>query len=203
MIGIIDYGMGNLMSVEKAFEELGFRVKLMKCPEDLTDVNGLVLPGVGAFGDAIKNLTESAWVDVIKEAVAGGMPFLGICLGMQLLFSESFEGGHFKGLDLIKGSVKKFDEKYINLKVPHIGWNGVKKVKNSPLLSGIPDNTDFYFVHSYYCDPVEDVASGITDYGAPFVSCVEKKNVFGVQFHPEKSSRFGLQILKNFGEMSR
>ncbi|WP_422445245.1 imidazole glycerol phosphate synthase subunit HisH [Thermoanaerobacterium sp. DL9XJH110] len=203
MIGIIDYGMGNLMSVKKAFEELGFRVKLMKCPEDLTNVNGLVLPGVGAFGDAIKNLTESAWVDVIKEAVAIGMPFLGICLGMQLLFSESFEGGYFKGLDLIKGSVKKFDEKYIKLKVPHIGWNGVKKVKNSQLLSGIPDNTDFYFVHSYYCDPEEDVATGITDYGAPFVSCVEKENIYGVQFHPEKSSRFGLQILKNFGEMSR
>lgn len=201
MIGIIDYGMGNLMSVEKAFEKLGFEAKLLKSPQDLKDINAMVLPGVGAFEDAIDSLKSLGWIEVIKDVVKSGMPFLGICLGMQLLFEESFEGGHFEGLGLIKGSVRRFEPRQKYLKVPHMGWNSVKKTRDSRLLANIPDNTDFYFVHSFYCAPREDVTIGVTEYDNIFSSCVEKCNVFGAQFHPEKSSRFGLQILKNFGEM--
>jgi glutamine amidotransferase len=202
LIGIIDYGMGNLMSVQKAFEKLGFKAKLLKNLQDLKNINALVLPGVGAFQDAIDSLKSLGWIEVIKDVVKSGMPFLGICLGMQLLFEESFEGGHHEGLGLIKGSVRRFEPKQKNLKVPHMGWNSVKKTGDSRLLANIPDNTDFYFVHSYYCDPKEDATIGTTDYDNVFTSCVEKDNVFGVQFHPEKSSRLGLEILKNFGEMA-
>ncbi|HHW04097.1 MAG TPA: imidazole glycerol phosphate synthase subunit HisH [Thermoanaerobacterales bacterium] len=202
MIGIIDYGMGNLMSVQKAFEKMGFKAKLLKNQQDLEDVKSMVLPGVGAFEDAIDSLKSFGWIEVIYDAVKAGMPFLGICLGMQLLFEESFEGGHFEGLGLIKGSVRKLEPHQKNLKVPHMGWNSVKKTRDSRLLANIPDNTDFYFVHSYYCDPRENVTTGVTEYDGLFSSCIEKYNVFGVQFHPEKSSRFGLHILKNFGEMA-
>lgn len=202
MIGIIDYGMGNLMSVQKAFEKLGFEAILLKNPHDLKDICSMVLPGVGAFEDAIHSLESRGWIEAIGAAVKSGMPFMGICLGMQLLFEESFEGGHFEGLGLIRGSVRRFEPRRKYLKVPHMGWNSVKITRDSRLLANIPDNTDFYFVHSFYCEPGEDVTTGVTEYDIDFSSCVEKRNVFGVQFHPEKSSRLGLRILKNFGEMT-
>jgi len=202
LIGIIDYGMGNLMSVQKAFEKLGFEAILLKNPQDLKDTSSMVLPGVGAFEDAIHSLKSLGWIEVIDDVVKSGMPFMGICLGMQLLFEESFEGGHFEGLGLIRGFVRRFEPRQKYLKVPHMGWNNVKKTRDSRLLADIPDNTDFYFVHSFYCEPGEDVTVGVTEYDIGFASCVEKCNVFGAQFHPEKSSRFGLRILKNFGEMT-
>lgn len=199
MIAIIDYGMGNLKSVEKAFERVGVRAVITREKGIIDDSDGLVLPGVGAFGDAMANLADSGLDKVIIENVKAGKPLLGICLGMQLLMSNSEEGGLYRGLNLVEGTVVRFRG---NLKVPQVGWNQIKIQKPHPLLEGISDESNFYFVHSYYVNPVEkEVEIALTDYETAFPSIIAKGNVYGIQFHPEKSSYPGLRILKNYGVM--
>lgn len=199
MIIVVDYGMGNLRSVSKAFEIQGFKISVTNNPNDIATADGLVLPGVGAFGDCIANLKKGNLIEPIKEFINRGKPFLGICLGLQALFEESEESKSEKGLGIFSGRVVKFPANR-GLKVPHMGWNQISFDKKPKLLSGIPENTWFYFVHSYY---VSTQNSGLnlvkSDYGIEFTAAVEKDNVFACQFHPEKSSDSGLKILKNFG----
>ena len=205
MIAIIDYGMGNLRSVQKAFERIGHAAFITSEPESLKSASGVVLPGVGAFGKAMENLAAAGFVEAILEEIARGKPFLGICLGMQLLLDESeerfSEDEPFpKGLGVIRGRVRRFPE---GLKVPQIGWNRLHQTCESRLFRGIEDGAYVYFVHSYYVDPEDSsVVSTTTDYGVTFASSLEKGRVMAVQFHPEKSSRVGLSILKNFGEVT-
>lgn len=196
MIAIINYGMGNLRSVQKAIEKVGGKVIITSDPEVVNKADKVVLPGVGAFFDAIENLKLNNLVEVIKETIDTGKPFLGICLGLHLLFTESEEDGLHKGLDIIKGRVVRFSDE---VKVPHMGWNQIKIEKDNLIYKDIPNNSYFYFVHSYY--PVledKDAIATTTDYGIEFVSSVLKDNVFATQFHPEKSSDLGLKILENF-----
>lgn len=204
MIAIIDYDMGNLRSVAKAFEKAGAASVITRDAGVIGNASHMVLPGVGAFKDCMRNLMDYGLVEPIKKHIDAGKPFLGICLGMQLLFEEGTEHGTHKGLGIIKGRVERFPfaGKPSALKVPHIGWNDVSIKKPAPLLEGIPDGTYFYFVHSYYCAPAEeDVALTMTDYGGVFTSSVWRDNVFACQFHPEKSQRAGLRVLKNFSEL--
>lgn len=199
MIAIIDYGMGNLRSVQKGFEQVGVTAEIVQQPEDLKKFAGLVLPGVGAFKDAMDNLQEAGMIEAIHESIKSGKPFLGICLGFQLLFETSEEWGLNPGLGLFPGQVRRFDD---TLKVPHMGWNQIEIQKESPILKGIPDGSSFYFVHSYYADPGDkEVITTLTDYGIKFTSIVDRDNIFGIQFHPEKSSTLGLKILENFGRL--
>jgi glutamine amidotransferase len=196
MIIIIDYGMGNLRSVEKAFEKVGADVNVSRDPDDVRSADHLVLPGVGAFGDAMTNLEKRGLIEPIKEEVAAGKPFLGICLGLDLVFDESDEHGLHQGLGLVPGRVELLPT---DLKIPHIGWNQIRIEKESRLLAGIPDGSYFYFVHSYVVVPERD--SDIlcrTEYGCNFVSAIENGNIAAFQFHPEKSSAIGLKILENF-----
>ena len=196
MIAIIDYGMGNLRSVEKALEKVGGDVRVSRDPDDVRRADAIVLPGVGAFGDAMENLRKRGLVEVIKEEVAAGKPFLGICLGLALIFEESEEYGLHEGLGLLPGRVELLPTK---LKIPHIGWNGISIRKTSRLLDGVPDGSYFYFVHSYVVMPRrESDILCVTDYGCDFVSAVERGNIAAFQFHPEKSSALGLTILRNF-----
>lgn len=196
MITIIDYGMGNLRSVQKAFERVGAQAVVINNPEALQDADALVLPGVGAFGDAMTNLHAAGLVGPILSAVGEGKPLLGICLGMQLLFEESEEMGCHQGLSLLPGRVRRFAE---GLKVPHIGWNQIHIRRPCPLLTGVRDGSFAYFVHSYYADPAEEeIVVAVTDYGPGFASVVAQGRVFGIQFHPEKSQDVGLRILRNF-----
>ncbi len=199
MIAVIDYGMGNLRSVGKALEYVGADVVITGEPSKLKDSRALVLPGVGAFRDAVKNLKGKGIWDVVLEEVKKGKPLLGICLGLQLLFEKSYEFGETEGLGLIKGEVIKFNLPP-EFKIPHMGWNQVFKKKESPLLEGIKEGEFFYFVHSYYVKPEEEgVVLTKTDYGGLFfTSSIEKDNVFATQFHPEKSQRAGLKLLENF-----
>ncbi|MBI2411916.1 MAG: imidazole glycerol phosphate synthase subunit HisH [Deltaproteobacteria bacterium] len=206
MIAIIDYDMGNLRSVAKAFEKVGATAAATRDPKVMNDASHIVLPGVGAFKDCMRNLEAYGLIDPIAKAVASGKPFLGICLGLQLLFDESSEFGLHKGLGLIPGKVVRFpsskDEAGAELKVPHMGWNEVKKAKESHLLNGIDDGTYFYFVHSYYAAPADaTVTLTKTGYGVEFTSSIAKDNVFACQFHPEKSQKAGLKVLKNFSSM--
>lgn len=202
MIVIIDYGMGNLRSVEKGFLKVGVDVSVTNRAEDVKRAEGVVLPGVGAFRNCMCELTRLQLIDVLVEAIKKGIPYLGICLGLQVLFSESEEFGRCKGLDIFRGKVLRFPEG--GLKVPHMGWNEIKIQKNNPLLSGIPNKSYFYFVHSFYVAPKENsIVSATTDYGIEFASMVWKDNVYAVQFHPEKSQTLGLSILKNFGKIVR
>lgn len=200
MIAIIDYGMGNLRSVQKGFEKVGFDAQITSDPEAVRKVEKVVLPGVGAFGDAMENLRNAGMIDVIKDTVKAGKPFLGICLGLHLLFDSSTEFGFHEGLGIIPGQVKLLPP---GLKVPHMGWNQIELQKSDPLLKDIPDDSAFYFVHSYYVEPDDpaDITT-LTDYGIKFTSIASRDNIFGIQFHPEKSSSLGLRILKNFGELS-
>lgn len=203
MIAVIDYDMGNLRSVTKAFENIGERAVSTRDPSVIKNASHLVLPGVGAFGDCIKNLEDYGLVDPVIRGIESGKPFLGICLGLQLLFEESAEFGPVKGLGLLKGSVVRFPtgmkDESGELKVPHMGWNSVKKEKESPLLEGIPDGTFFYFVHSYYASPADSsVTLTTTGYGVEFASSVSRDNIMACQFHPEKSQKAGLKVLKNF-----
>jgi len=204
MIVIIDYEMGNIKNVHHALTYLGYRVEISDNPELIKKARGLILPGVGAFRDAVKVLKEKQLDRMIKEMVEKGKPFLGICLGMQLLFSYSEENGLFQGLGLIPGKVVRFPKA---LRVPHLGWNQVHYCLNGDgdkkvLFSGIKNDSYFYFLHSYYCIPdKEDTILTQSDYHQLFVSSVHRDNVFGVQFHPEKSSSQGLNLLKNFGEI--
>ncbi len=201
MIVIIDYGMGNLRSVQKAFERFYPNVVVSSSAKDILGADKLILPGVGAFKVAMDELKKRDLVSPIKASIEKGKPFLGVCLGMQLLFSESEEGGKIKGLDIIKGRVKKFKEKK-GLKIPHMGWNVVKsKVKSqkSKILNGVEKDSYMYFVHSYYVEPKDkDVILCRTDYGGNFTSGIQKDNIYGFQFHPEKSQSCGLKIVENF-----
>lgn len=199
MIAIVDYGVGNLRSLENAFEHLQIDVKRIDSPEEIHRAEKLVLPGVGAFYYAMKNLRDLNLETALLERVRQAVPILGICLGMQLLFTRSEEGQTTPGLNIIAGEVKRFDG---NLKVPQIGWNEIVIHRESPLLKNLPGSRYAYFVHSYFCDPVNaNVTMATADYGRPFTVIVERENIFGVQFHPEKSQELGLQILKNFAEL--
>ena len=198
MIAIVDYGMGNLRSVEKGFKKVGVDAKVTSSPRDVENARAVVLPGVGAFRDCIRNLTDLSLTDVIAKSIQKGKPYLGICLGLQVLFSESEEFGRCKGLDIFRGKVVRFQ---IKEKVPHMGWNNVRIVKKPPILSAVPDESFFYFVHSYYVVPDDkEVIAAMTDYGVSFTSMIWKDNVFATQFHPEKSQETGLKILRNFGD---
>ena len=196
MIAIVDYGMGNLRSVQKAFEYLGYDAAITDQSKALENASHIVLPGVGAFRDAIAALKAKDLDGVIKKEVSEGKPFLGICLGMQMLFDRSSEDGEYEGLGLIGGEVVRFDT---DLKIPHIGWNTLYYNKRTALFDGIDDNY-FYFVHSYHAAKVanEDVETTCV-YGYEFVASVNRDNIWGVQFHPEKSGDTGLKVLKNFG----
>jgi len=199
MIAVIDYGMGNLRSVQKGLEKAGFQAAIVAAPEGVEQARGIVLPGVGAFGDAMDNLRAQGLDRALQEAVAQGKPLLGICLGFQLFFTCSEEGGRYEGLNLIPGKVRRLPG---GVKVPHMGWNQVGLKRTSILFKGISDRSYFYFVHSYYVDPAcQDVISGVTGYGIKFTSMVAQGNIFGVQFHPEKSSCLGLEVLANFGRL--
>ncbi len=199
MIAIIDYGMGNLHSVQKALECMSARTAVTNTPAAIAAADKIVLPGVGAFDDAMAELKQRGLVEVIKEQVAAGKPFLGICLGMQLLFQESQEAVTSKGLGLLKGKVKRFADSK-NLKVPHMGWNQLSiKKTGCPLLQDVAEGSFVYFCHSYYPAPDDKEAIATsTDYGVAFASVVWEKNMYGVQFHPEKSQDTGLAMLKNF-----
>lgn len=197
MIAIVDYGMGNLRSVEKGFLKVGADVRVTSDPKVVDDAHAIVLPGVGAFRDCMRNLKEMSLIEQVIRAIQKGKPYLGICLGLQVLFTESEEFGVSKGLDIFKGKVVRFPED--SLKVPHMGWNTVKIVKKPPVLSNIEDENFFYFVHSYYVAPADnDLTATTTDYGVTFTSMVWKENIFATQFHPEKSQELGLRILKGF-----
>ncbi len=201
MIVIVDYGMGNLRSVEKAIASIGASSVISNDPDAISKADKLVIPGVGAFGDCMKNIRAYGIEDAVKQSIAKGMPVIGICLGMQMLFEDGDENPGVKGLGLMKGSVKGFDHNLSagkGLKIPHMGWNIVRQIKKSFLFEGIPDKSYFYFVHSYYPSPVEDVSIGITDHGIDFTSVIQKDNVVATQFHPEKSQANGLKLLSNF-----
>ena len=199
-VAIIDYGMGNLRSVEKGFLKVGVDARITTSPEGVRKADGVVLPGVGAFRDCMKELTDLRLTDAVVDIISKGKPYLGICLGLQVLFSESEEFGKCKGLDIFRGKVIRFSDN--NLKIPHMGWNEIKIKKNNPLLDGILDKSYLYFVHSFYVVPEDNsIVSTTTDYGVDFTSMICKDNVFATQFHPEKSQRVGLTILKNFGKV--
>ena len=201
MIAIIDYDMGNLRSVEKAFERIGAKAVITRDAKTIDGAERVVLPGVGAFKDCMHNLVEYGLVEPVLRAINSGRPFLGICVGMQLLFEEGREFGTHKGLGVFKGTVERFPAE-IDQKVPHMCWNTVRIRKSSPLLAGIEDDTFFYFVHSYYAKPAdESIVLTTTEYGVDFTSSVASGNVYGCQFHPEKSQKAGLAVLKNFSEL--
>ncbi len=196
MITIVDYGMGNLRSVHKAFEKVGAEARVVHDPRELAGAAGIVLPGVGAFGQAMENLSATGWIEPLRDACANGLPFIGICLGMQLLFESSEEMGQHAGLGILAGDVRRFRG---DLKVPQMGWNQIHIQHSSPLLENVPDGAFAFFVHSYYCEPRDkSIILTTTGYGNDFASVVGRGNVFGAQFHPEKSQTVGLQMLKNF-----
>ncbi len=198
MIAIVDYGMGNLRSVEKGFKKVGIEAKVTSSPVVVDNASAVVLPGVGAFRDCIRNLTDLSLTEAISKAIQRGKPYLGICLGLQVLFSESEEFGRCKGLDIFRGRVVRFQ---IKEKVPHMGWNTINIRKRPPILSEIPDDSFFYFVHSFYVVPDDkSVIAATTEYGGTFTSMIWKDNVFATQFHPEKSQGLGLKILAGFGK---
>jgi glutamine amidotransferase len=203
-IVIVDYGMGNLSSVLNSFEFLGASAKISKNPGDLEQASKIVLPGVGAFGDGMKNLKNMGWLPALeREARVKQKPFLGICLGMQLLAEKSFEFGAFEGLGWIKGTVELLPAFEPDVRIPHIGWNDVSFLKKDVLYKDMGDFDAFYFVHSYAFRPEDsDVVSGVCEHGDKFVASIEKNNIFATQFHPEKSQKTGLRILKNFLKVS-
>ena len=202
MIVIVDYGVGNLFSLISSFGAIGADITVTSDAEDIRSATKIVLPGVGAFEDAAKKLRESGLDEVIKERAQAGVPLLGICLGMQLLFETSYEYGEHQGLGLIKGEIRAINEVAEDLKVPHIGWNALHfRNPKSRLFKYVNDGDHVYFVHSYYGTNCEESISATAEYGAELTAAVEHKNVFGCQFHPEKSGSVGLKILKAFCEM--
>ena len=206
-IGVVDYGMGNLRSVSKALESLGFPTTVSGDARTLSSCRGIVFPGVGAFRDCMANVVRQGLLPFLREYLASGRPFLGICVGMQLLFSESEEFGRYEGVGFFAGRVVRFPGDMPApgggvLKVPHMGWNAVEVLADHPVLQGIPTGTYFYFVHSYYAVPGEPgIAACRTVYGVPFAAAVGSGNRLAVQFHPEKSQAAGLRLLGNFGRL--
>jgi imidazole glycerol-phosphate synthase subunit HisH len=199
MIAIVDYGMGNLRSVTNAFRRLGGNVVITRKKNVIKESNAIVLPGVGAFGRCIENLKKFDIFDLLKELIMNDRRYLGICLGMQVLFESSEEAPGVQGMGAIKGDVPKFRG---DMKVPHMGWNSIDtQGRGVPVLKGISNGELFYFVHSYYCKPAEDVTATKTAYGIDFASSVQRGNLFACQFHPEKSQRVGLQLVRNFIDM--
>ena len=208
MIAIIDYGMGNLRSVHKAVEQVGDEAKIISDPQGIKDAAKIILPGVGAFRDCMHNLAGRGLLEPLVAAIAAGKPFLGICLGLQLLFDESDEFGTHRGMGVLPGKVTRFPDAIkdpqdaASLPIPHMGWNTIEIKKDTPLFAGIEDGSYFYFVHSYYAipaDPTDIVAT--TPYGIGFACAVQRANIYAVQFHPEKSQEKGLQLLQNFGKL--
>jgi glutamine amidotransferase len=200
MIAIVDYGMGNLRSVQKALERVGAEAIVTDHLQTIARAPAVVLPGVGAFGDAMINLRDRGLDVIVRQAIEEGRPFLGICLGLQLLFQESEEMGLHQGLGVLEGRVLRFN---VGLKVPHIGWNQIHIRKVCPLLAGIADHSFAYFVHSYYVQPIDaEVVLASTDYEIEYASIVGRDNIFGIQFHPEKSQDVGLRILSNFVDIT-
>ncbi|PUU91921.1 imidazole glycerol phosphate synthase subunit HisH [Halanaerobium sp.] len=200
MIAIIDYGAGNLNSIQKALEFVGEETVILEegKQEDVDKYSGLVLPGVGAFPGAMKRLQEDNFIEFIEKFVAAGKPFLGVCLGMQLLFEWGFEDQKTAGLGLLKGNITKMETEY---KIPHMGWNQLEIIKNDPLFNGLPENPHFYFVHSYQLTEVTDQVLAAVGYGSTVPAVVRKDNVIGFQFHPEKSGDNGIKLLENFREL--
>jgi glutamine amidotransferase len=193
-VAVVNYGVGNLRSIRRGLEKSEAKVQITHSPKDLRRSDAILLPGVGAFAPAVKNMAPIA--DVVAEAMRNGKPILGVCLGLQLLFTRSSEGGSIRGLDFISGEVVKLPE---NVKIPQMGWNTINFAKSHPLLEGVKDHSYVYFVHSYYPQPSDPkVIVATTEYGVRFPSMVAKNNLFATQFHPEKSSKTGLTILKNF-----
>ena len=196
MIAIADYGMGNLRSVEKAFHFLGHEAAIVEDPAAARDATHLVLPGDAAFGDAMRNVRASGWDGAIADHLRDGRPFLGICVGLQLMFAASEERGHHAGLELFAGRCRRFPA---SERVPQIGWNQISIQRQSPLLEGVEEGSFFYFVHSYYVEAEDESESvATTRYGLDYTSIAARGNLFGVQFHPEKSQRVGLRLLANF-----
>jgi glutamine amidotransferase len=195
MIAIVDYGMSNLRSVLHAFMHLEAEARIISKPGALDEARGIVLPGDGAFGEAMENLRRGGWVSPLCAAINRGVPFLGICLGMQLLFETSEEMGAHRGLGVLPGCVKRFQ----GGKIPQIGWNQIRKRGDSRMLSDTPDTAWVYLLHSYYCEPGQnDIVAATTEYGMTYASAIEEKNIWGAQFHPEKSGKTGLALLANF-----
>jgi imidazole glycerol-phosphate synthase subunit HisH len=200
MISIIDYGMANLRSVQKGFEHVGAAASIISRPEEIESADRLVLPGVGAFADAVATLREKNLVDPILQHIKAGKPFLGICLGLQMLFEVGFEDGEHRGLGVLPGRCVRFDvDEKLGLKVPHMGWNQLHFERRSPLSRDLPEGCNAYFVHGYHVEPSDPkVIATTTDYGGSFVSSVWRDNIMATQFHPEKSQQVGLQMLRNF-----
>jgi glutamine amidotransferase len=196
LIAVIDYGMGNLKSVTNALEKLGADAVVTRDKQVIKASKAIILPGVGAFGKCIENLEKLELLDFIKETIGEGKQYLGICLGMQVLFESSEEAPGIAGMGVLKGTVPRFTG---NIKIPHMGWNNIKIAKETEILRGIDNSEYFYFVHSYYCSPEDKgIVATTTTYGEEFVSSVQKDNIFACQFHPEKSQKVGLQLLQNF-----
>ena len=209
MIAVIDYGMGNLRSVQKALEFVGAKVIVTHDPDLILSADSVVLPGVGAFKDCMANLNKLSLIDPIRKFIDSGKPFLGICLGLQVLFEESEEYGPVPGLGILPGKVVKFIDgssdtrKGPQIKIPHMGWNQIKVKKNAPLFAGVGDSPYFYFVHSYYVVPEDpEIVATVTHYGIEFVSGIQHKNIYAFQFHPEKSQTLGLSILERFSNLN-
>ena len=199
MVGIIDYGVGNLFSLQSSFKAIGQQVEVSSDPEVLRKADHILLPGVGAFEDAVQKLRATGMDQMVYEAAKSGKPLMGICLGMQLLFEKSYEYGEHEGLGLIRGQVVGMSGKLPpELKIPHMGWNALRLTKPARLLE---EGSYVYFVHSFYAENCEDSIAAVTDYGIPITAAVEKDNIFGCQFHPEKSGTVGLAILKKFCEV--
>jgi glutamine amidotransferase len=199
-IAIIDYGMANLRSVQKAFEQVGHRAEIIREPDQIESADKVVLPGVGAFQDAVAHLRATHLDAPILRHIDRGRPFLGVCLGLQMLFDVGYEDGEHRGLGVLRGKCVRFDVDQAQcLKVPHMGWNGLDVRRPAPIFNGLPAGAGVYFVHSYHVVPEDpEVVATTTDYGGPFVSSVWRDNIMATQFHPEKSQKVGLQILANF-----
>jgi len=196
MIAIVDYGAGNLRSVSNAITKLGYQSKITSRPDEVLNAHAVILPGVGAAADTMENLKSLGMVDPICQLIAEGHPFFGVCIGLQILFTGTEEGGWHECLNIIPGQVKRLPP---GLKIPHMGWNQVKQTLSHPIFEGIPDEANFYFVHSYYVEPDDkSLVAGETDYGIPICSVIARGNLIATQFHPEKSGEFGLRMYRNF-----
>jgi len=201
MITIVDYGAGNLRSVVNAITRLGYQSKITSNPSEVLSAQMIILPGVGAAADTMQNLKALDMVEPIRQFIAEDRPFFGVCIGLQILFTGTEEGGWNDCLNVFPGRVTKFPP---GLKIPHMGWNQVKQLGEHPVFAGIPDETNFYFVHSYYVEPDDkSLVAGETEYGIPFCSVIARGNLIGTQFHPEKSGEFGLQMYDNFIKMAQ